>query len=283
MHHFDMEALATFVAVVDANGFTAAGKRIGKTQAAVSMAIARLEGQLDAKLLDRAQRGVDLTDDGQILVGYARRMLTLQDDALAALRPHRFEGRVRLGMPDDYLNTFGATVMDQFLPQNPRIQVEIVCDFSYSLEHMLERGDIDLALITRGTNRNLGEFLREEPLVWCSSRDHRPELVDPLPLALFPEGCRARPHVLDALNRAGRPWRIAWTSSHLPSIQSAIVQGRAVTALPSSIVSPDYRRLGNREGMPELKPVELAMLVPPVAKASVRRLASFLRVEAQQA
>lgn len=282
MKHLDTDALATLIAIVDAGGFTAAASRLGRTQAGVSNTIARLEAMLGRKLIDRSRRGLHLTEPGEVLIGYARRIVAIQDEALAALRPEAMTGRVRVGMPDDYLGVFGTPLIEQFSAQNPRIQVEILCHFSNELEELVDRGDIDLAIITRGTNPSVGEFLRHEPLVWCAAQDSRPELQDPLPLALFPEkSCRARPHILDALDRASRPWRVAWTSSHLPSIQTAIGLGKAVTALPASVISPAHRRLGPEDGMPTLNPVELALLVPHAARAAVRRMASFLRSEFQ--
>jgi len=284
MKHIDTDALATLIAIVDAGGFTAAAHRLGRTQAGVSNTIARLETMLGKKLIDRSRRGLHLTEPGEVLIGYARRIVAIQDEALAALQPEAMTGRVRVGMPDDYLSVFGTPLIERFSAQNPRIQVEILCHFSSELEELVDRGDIDLAIITRGADLSVGEFLRHEPLVWCAAQDSRPELQNPLPLALFPEKfCRARPHILDALDRTSRPWRVAWTSSHLPSIQTAIGLGKAVTALPASVISPAHRRLGLEDGMPALKPVELALLLPHGARAAVRRMASFLRSEFQGA
>lgn len=282
MKHIDIDALATLVAIVDAGGFTAAAHRLGRTQAGVSSNIARLEDRLGKKLIDRSRRGLHLTEPGEILIGYARRIIAIQDEALASLQPDALSGRVTVGMPDDYLGVFGTALLERFSAMNPRIEVEILCHFSIELEALVDRGEIDLAIITRGRDRAAGELLRHEPLVWCASPDKRPELQDPLPLALFPEKlCRARPHILEALDRAGRGWRVAWTSSHLPSIQTAIGLGAAVTALPASVISPSHRRLGPEDGMPPLKPVDLALLMPHAARATVRRMASFLRSEFQ--
>ncbi len=284
MRHLDGDALATLVAVVDAGGFTAAAHRIGRTQAGVSNAIARLEDKLGKKLFDRSRRGLHLTETGEILIGFARRMIAIEDEALAALQPEALTGRVRVGMPDDYLGVFGTPLIERFSAQNPRIQVEILCYFSSELETRVDQGEIDIAIITRGNDPAKGEFLRHEPLVWCASQDGRPELQKPLPLALFPEKfCRARPIILDALDRAGLSWRVAWTSSHLPSIQTAIGLGKAVTALPASVISPAHRQLEAKDGLPSLKPVDLALLVPQGARAAVRRMASFIRSEFQVA
>lgn len=283
MKRLDSEALATLVAIVDAGSFTAAARKLGRTQAGVSNAIARLESRLGKKLFDRSKRSLCLTSPGEILTGYARRLIAIEDEALAALQPDALTGQVRVGMPDDYLGVFGPSLITRFSTENPRVRVEVFCDFSSELENLVDHGELDMAIVTRGMGSKRGELLREEPLVWCAAPETRVERETPLPLALFPEKlCRARPIILDALGRAGRSWCVVWTSSHLPSIQTAVSLGKAVTALPMSVTSSKDRLLGQEDGLPPLKPVELALLVPQDARASVRRMASFIRREFQR-
>ena len=283
MRRIDTEVLATMVAIVDAGGFSAAAQRLGKTQAAVSAHIARFENQLGKKLFDRARRGVHLAEAGETLIFYARRMLVIEDEALAALQIDQVTGRVRVGMPDDYLNVFGRPLIQNFSRINPHAQIEILCNFSVELEQLLDRGELDIAIITRGIDRSAGELLAHEQLVWCSAADRFPERENPLPLALFPERyCRARPLILHALKSAGKPWRVAWTSSHLSSIQTAVDLGAAVTALPASVVPSTCPVPGVADGLPELQPVELALLVHQGARAAARQVAGFLRQLAGQ-
>ncbi len=278
MRHLNSDALATFIAVVDFGGFTAAAETLGKTQATVSIIVARLEDRVGRRLLDRSRRGVSLTPAGEVLIGYARRIRALEDEALAAVGGDEADGRIRLGMPDDYLDVFGTPVMDRFLAAHPKVQVEILGQFSHQLETMLERGEIDIAIITRAPSQARGELLRYEQQVWCAAAGHRrPERQEVLPLALFPEGCRARPHILKALDRAGRPWRIVYTSTHLLGVQSAVASGQSVTVLPASVVPKGWRRLGPAEGLPPLPPLGIALLLPEGARLATRRLAGFLR------
>ena len=278
MRHLNSDALATFIAVVDCGGFTAAADRLGKTQAAVSIIVQRLEERVGKRLLDRSRRGVSLTGAGEILISYARRLRALEDEALAAVGGDAAEGRIRLGMPDDYLEVFGTPVMDRFATAHPKVQVEILGQFSHQLEIMLERGEIDLAIITRAPAEARGELLRFEQQVWCAAGgDRRPEQQPVLPLALFPEGCRARPHILKALDHAGRPWRIVYTSTHLLGVQSAVANGLSLTVLPASAVPKGWRRLGPADGLPPLPPLEIALLIPDAARLAARRLAGFLR------
>ncbi|MDR6356271.1 DNA-binding transcriptional LysR family regulator [Pseudomonas psychrotolerans] len=213
MRHLDTDALATFIAVIDHGGFTAAAERIGKTQAAVSLIVSRLEERVGKRLLERSRKGVSLTAHGEILMGYARRMLILEDEALCALECKLEATRVRIGMPDDYLDSLGAWLLQTFAAQHPEIQVEILCDFSKRLEPQVQVGDLDLAIVTREAGRPSGELLCAEAQVWCSVVGKRPEREQVLPLSLFADSCRARPGILAALDEAGRPWRIVSSSS----------------------------------------------------------------------
>ncbi|MBH0238254.1 LysR family transcriptional regulator [Methylobrevis albus] len=279
MQHLDTEALAVFVAVVDAGGFTAAATRLAKTQSAVSVALSRFEQRLGEKLIDRSRRELRLTPAGELLIGPAREMLAIEGRALATLQGDRLRGRVLVGMPDDYLGVFGPKLIEGFTDENPGIRTEILCDFSTRLEKLVATGEIDIAVITRERAGETGDYLRRERLVWVAPPDRPLERERPLPLALFPETCRARPHVIEALARAGRSWRLAWTSSHLPSIQSAIALGKAVTALPASVVPPGLRIVEDDAGLPPLPPVELAVITGDAPRAPVRRLRRFLLTE----
>lgn len=282
MRHFDTDVLATFIAVIDHGGFTAAAERIGKTQAAVSLIVSRLEERVGKRLLERSRKGVSLTAHGEILMGYARRMLILEDEALCALECKLEATRVRIGMPDDYLDSLGAWLLQTFAAQHPEIQVEILCDFSKRLEPQVQVGDLDLAIVTREAGRPNGELLCAEAQVWCSVVGKRPEREQVLPLSLFADSCRARPGILAALDEAGRPWRIVSSSSHLPGVLAAARLGAAVTVLPASVVPDGWRVLGAAEGLPLLPQLELALLVPSGARLSTRRLANFIRDRYQE-
>ncbi|GLK79390.1 MULTISPECIES: LysR substrate-binding domain-containing protein [Methylopila] len=275
--HLDLDALATLIAVVDTGGFTAAANRLGRTQSAVSAKIATLEAELGHRLLDRGRGGAAPTEMGSVLLGYARRLLQVEDEARLALGGESLQGRVRLGMPDDYVEPFGALLLNRFVAAHPRVQLEVRCDISQRLERELAQAAIDVAVITRDPARPTGELLRYEPLVWCAPPDHRPELSDPLPLALFSEGCRFRNVILSALESVERPWRIAYASSSLHGLLSAVNAGFAVTCVAESSMPAGWRRLGAAEGLPSLPPAEIGLLVRPDAGVASRTLASAIR------
>lgn len=282
MRHLDTDCLAAFVAVIDCGGFTAAGERIGKTQAAVSLMLGRLEARVGRKLLERSRRGVALTEHGERLIGYARRIQMLEDEALIALECGQEATSIRIGMPDDYLETLGCELMQAFTQRHPHLQVEIICDFSSRLEVMITDGSIDIAIITRANAKAQGELLRREPMLWCAAPGHFPEQQRILPLSLFSDSCRARPQIIEALDRLGTPWRVVSSSSHLPGVMHAVRLGTALTVLPASVVPSGWRILSN-EQLPELPNLELALLMPEHALLNTRRLAHFVRDRFQAA
>ena len=276
MQHIDIDALAVVLAVAKRMSFSAAARDLHRSQAAVSLGIGRLEKQLRHRLFERTPRGVVATPAGEILVAHARRMLALEDELLQALDGGAGAERVRLGLPDDYVTHVGASVLSRFASAWPRVGVEITCDFSRRLEALVERGDLDLAVITRDRRSTLGEKLRDEPQLWCAAPDSRPEHEAVLPVALFNDQCRARPLILDALAESGRAWRLAYSCSHLQGIHAAVERG-AAAVLPASCVPARFRVLGPEAALPALPPLELALLVPEGTGVMARRLARTLR------
>ncbi|BCH64853.1 LysR family transcriptional regulator [Agrobacterium vitis] len=281
MRNLDSDALASFVAVAETGSFTAAAERLGRTQAAVSMAIGKWEERLDLRLFDRGHRRVTLTPIGERLLGYARRIRAIEDEALATLLEGRNESRVRLGMPDDYLTLFGTALMQRFAPQHPKVNLDLQYDFSHHLEGMVESRELDIAIITQSPAEPKGELIRLERQVWCAAPNRYPEHSSTVQLALFPDGCRSRPQVLAALDRADRRWRIVYSSSDIAGIQLAVHSGDLLTVLPETAVPANWRKLGMDDGLPELPILRLAMVLPQQPRLPVRQLATFLRAEFQ--
>ncbi len=277
MRHLDTEALRALIAVVDGGSFTAAAEQIGRSQASVSMAVARLEKSLGISLLHRTTRRIALTEAGEVLTSYGRRIRALEDEALATILGPLGKSRVRIGMPDDYLDTLGLPLVNAFAALYPQTHVETLCDFSSRLEAMVSDGQIELAIITREADRPRGELLRSEPMVWYGALDPGAEFQRPLPLALFPEWCRARPRILATLDEAYCPWRIAYTSSHFHGVEAAVASGLAVTALAQSVAPGRLRQINPAAGLPPLPRLELAVLTHERAQLPTRRFAALVR------
>jgi DNA-binding transcriptional LysR family regulator len=277
MRHVDPFALEMLVTVADLGGFTAAANKLGRTQSAVSTRIADLEKDFGQKLLDRGSRGVTLTAAGERLVGHARRWLLQERLLLDEMSGVPQKGRVRLGMPDDYVDVFLRPVVARFVREHPQVEIEVRCDLSKQIEQDFADGRFDLAVITRDHLKPTGELLKADPMVWVAARGHRPEDEDPLPLAFFSETCRMRPRIMAALDKARRPYRMAYVSSHTNGLVSAVESGFCITALEQSTVPPSLRVIGPESGLPPLPTAEIAMLVPMRMEAAAARLAETFR------
>ncbi|MBK1698642.1 LysR substrate-binding domain-containing protein [Rhodovibrio salinarum] len=256
---FDLDLLRTFAAVRETGGFTAAARQMNSTQSTVSMQIRRLEEQVGTTLFQRLGRSVQATPDGERLAPYAGQLLSLNDLAWNDLTSAELSGRVRLGIPDDFA-FYLPEVIRAFREQYPAVDLQVTCDLSITLMNRLAADQLDLAIVTRHPRTPGGHLLRREKLVWVAAPDHQPERLDPLPLSLFPRDiCVFRERALDALNEAGRPWQVIYTSMSLSGQQAIVGAGLAVTALIPSMISPQLRQLGEDSGLPDLPNVEIAL------------------------
>jgi DNA-binding transcriptional LysR family regulator len=287
LKYLDLALLQAFSAVVDSGSFTRAAQYLCRTQSAVSMQLRKLEDLTGHQLLHRDSRNIKLTEEGEVLLGYARRMIRLNEEALVALDQPHAQGHVRLGMPDDYAHQFLPGVLAHFAHAYPRVQLEVIGALSGDLLNRVEAGELDVALITRQPKRRRGQVLRTEHLVWTGSRQHLAFEVSPLPLALFPEGCVFREHALAALDAAQIPWRIAYTSQSFAGGKLAVSGGLALTVVAQSMVPPEWRVLGAEHALPRLPEIEIALhrapgtLSPAVALLEAQLVAA-VQMEAGQ-
>lgn len=254
----DSELLRTFVAIADHGGFTRAAETVNRTQSAVSMQMKRLEEDvLQRALFERDGRQVRLTAEGQVLLGYARRILKLQAELLTTLREPHMVGSVRIGTPDDYVMRFLPGILSRFAQSHPLVQVEVHCEPSNQL---LQRHDLDFSIVTREPGSEIGLLLRQERFVWAEAQGFSPHEQTPMPLAMFNSGCFCRAWACNALDGLGRPYRIAYTSPSLSAIMAVVSAGLAVTAQLQSLITPDLRILGEAEGLPPLPATSIVLL-----------------------
>ena len=262
----DTELLRTFVAIAETGSFRAAAKRVFRTPSAVSMQIKKLEDTLGRSLFLRDGRQVTMTADGETLLGFARRMLKLNDEAVARFVTPAIEGCVRLGAPDDFGTRFLPNILARFAAVYAAVDVEVRLEPSETLLERLDDGGLDLTLITanRGeTPKREGEVLFTEPLVWTGLRGGVAWEREPLPLALATHGCPWRLAALNALDRAGRFYRIAYGSPHCAGQQAAMLADLAIAPFPASLIEPPFRRLGESEGLPDLPDYEILLVRRP--------------------
>src|SRR5215468_947201 len=264
----DIVLLHTFVAVVEANGFTRAAGFVNLTQSAVSLHIKRLEEQIGRRLFDRAAPKIILTSDGEILLSYAQRILALEEEVKARLGHPQPQGRVRLGAPEYFDPGTLASLLAQFNSRYPAIELEIQMGIGTDIAALYGRGLLDVAIINReideadGAERNGNgpgkdtTVLYREGRVWAALPDMRLDSERPVPLALFPAPCAWRQLAQERLQSAGRRWTVAVQSTGLSGIVTAVEAGLAISIFAQSGLSTRLRALGPGQGLPALPDFE---------------------------
>ena len=259
----DIDQLRTFIAIVETGSFTKAAEVVHKTQSAVSMQMKRLEERLSRPIFARDGRASKLTDDGERLLDYARRIVKLNVEALAAFNDAELTGRVRLGVPDDYADRYLPEIMARFSRAYPSVELTVVCEPTVALIEQIDANEIDLAIVTDCYNSRPSEAFRIERLLWVTSNRHSTHLEAPLPLALGRASCAWRKSALNALDGLGRPYRILYTSANAGAVAAAVLSGLAVSVFPESGLRPGMRVLNPAEGFPELPACRIGLIRNP--------------------
>src|SRR5215469_7684003 len=273
----DLELLKSFVSVVDAGGFTRAGERVHRTQSTVSQQIRRLEDDIGQPLLVRNGKDVTLTEAGERLLSYARRLLALEEEARDVLARPDHEGAVRLGIPEDFAAYRLAKLLATFSRSHPQLRMDVRADQSTYLKRDLERGDLDVALLKRDASEKGGIASWPERVHWVTSKHHARDFRSgSLPLIGFPGGCLYRARAIHALESAGRAWHMAYTSSSLAGIQAAVAAGMGLSILADMAIQSDHRVLTAKEGFSPIEKTELALVASPDASPATLRLADKL-------
>jgi DNA-binding transcriptional LysR family regulator len=276
MHDLDTQTLRSFLAVAETGGFTHAARRVHRSQSAVSMQIRKLEEAVGGPVFERSARGVTLTRKGETLLGYARRLLELHDRALTEMHGASVEGTVRIGVMDDYATHVLPRIFAGFERRFASVILEVTTGFTADL--LQELGEsFDLVLATQPIGTETGRVLRTEDTCWAyAARLPLPDLGT-VPLAVLARGNLFRNWATGALDAAGIPWRVVYSSTSIAAVESAAAAGIAVTVVKRSTARDDLRLIGPSEGLPPLPVSEIALHRAPGATApAVHHLAAFL-------
>jgi DNA-binding transcriptional LysR family regulator len=258
MTDLDPDLLRAFLAVAEHRSFTRAADQLNRTQSAVSVQIRRLEERLGTKLFQRGRSGVVPTTAGHELRAYAQRILALHAEAFGALHARKPDTVIRLGVMDDYGTIVIPPLLASFAKEHPMVRVEIETGLTATMPARLgEAYDLVIAMHPRRCGN--GEFLRREQAVWAAAASCRATDEDTLPLALYPSGCLFRQWAAEALDRAGRRWRLAFVSRTLAAVESIAAQGLAITVVKSGTLPSRLRALDSRDGLPPLPEADIRL------------------------
>ena len=258
MRNLDVTTLRSFMAVADLGGVTRAAGFLHLTQSAVSMQLKRLEETLGLELLDRTGRSVTLTASGEQLLGFARRIVALNDEVISRLTDQTYEGEIVLGVPHDIVYPAIPRVLQQFNAAYPRVRVQLISSFTRGLKTQFSRGECDLILTTETEAPKGAETLTVKPLRWVGAPGGSAWRQRPLRLA-FGRFCTFRPKVLQALDAAGLGWDMVVETESDRTIEATVSADLAVHTMIEGTQPPHLEQIDHGGTLPDL-PVQMINL-----------------------
>ncbi|MEW5424656.1 LysR substrate-binding domain-containing protein [Amorphus sp. 3PC139-8] len=260
MRSLDPDILRTFMVVAEAPSYAEAGQRLNKTQSTVSVQMRRLEEIVGVELFEKRGRKNELTTPGRELLDYAIRIVRLNDEAVGRFHRPAISGRIRIGTPDDYAETYLPEIFGRFARTHPTVEVSLDCRSSEFLIRSLDEGELDIALITMMRPDPRARIVHREQLQWVAAEGCESEKASPLPLAVWQPGCTWRKITLESLEGAGIPYRIAYSGTNAVALSMVVRQGLAITAMPLRMAGRGFRLLGSAEGLPALSSFDIGLL-----------------------
>jgi DNA-binding transcriptional LysR family regulator len=262
--NLDMDVLRTFVTGFELGSFARAAIRLGRSQSAVSTQLRKLEDQVGQPLVQKSGRGLTPTVAGESLLSYAKRLLELNDEAVDSVRGADVEGWARLGLPQDFAESWLPAVLKRFSRAHPKVRMEVQVDRSAPLIEKTIKGELDISLVWGdGSNAPHAERVADLPIHWIGPPNW-PGIGslggEPLPFVAFAPPCSFRSAAIDAMDAAGLPWRLVFTSPSLSGLWAAAEGGIGITVrtavnMPKTLATLDSRAMG----LPALPSVPLAL------------------------
>ena len=274
--NLDVDLLRSFAVIAAEQNISRAAERLLRNQSTLSLQLKRLEDLVGRRLFERTSRRVRLTHDGEILLGYANRMLALNDEVLTRINEPQLEGVVRLGVPEDFATSHMPAILGEFVRSHPLVALEVTCNLTLTLLEQFRRDLFDLVLVKREPSARLtGVRVWREPLVWVAGEGYALPEGGGVPLVVSPEPCVYRKRALQTLRRSRRPARIAYTCGSLAGNLAAVKAGLGVSVLPKDMVPRDLHILSSA-ALPELRETEIALITAPSLTRPSRRLSEHI-------
>jgi DNA-binding transcriptional LysR family regulator len=278
--------LRCFLAVVETKNFTRAAERLRRTQSAISQQISNLELDLGKPLFVRDTRTMHLTVEGETLIGYARQILSLQQELFSRMQESDLEGEIRLGTPEDFATIYLPEVLSAFAQAYPKIRLNVECDLTLNLLQKFEQGAFDIILakqIVQGI-APLGVPVWREHLEWVCSERYTPLLTPEslLSLVLAPNPCVYRKRAMEALDGVNIPWRVVYSSPSYAGTVAAVKAGLGMTVLPRTMIPVGLKTM-QQPWLPDLANTHIVLLVQQGAASATVTLQDFILQELKKA
>ncbi|QEN90044.1 LysR family transcriptional regulator [Labrys sp. KNU-23] len=273
----DPHLLRALLAAAETGTISAAAERLSRTQAAVSMQLQRLESDLGARLLDRTSRGVSLTQAGETLAAYARRLLALTSDARRQIEGQQLAGRIRLGLVEDLALTQLPLLLADFRQQHPRIKLDLMTAHSSDLDLAVRDGRCDIVIADPSRFGSSPHFHWSRRLVWGGSRLIDLPADEPVALVAFEESCTWQDRTAVAFAEAGIAWTIACHVTTFAALVGALRAGLGISLMLPETLPADCEALETRLCLPPPLTAYFGLFLAQETSNPTRQLAAFLR------
>jgi DNA-binding transcriptional LysR family regulator len=273
MRNIPTDILRAFVTIIDLRGYTKAGDRLGRSQPAISLQMKRLQELLGVSLFDKDGNDTQLTEAGEVVAGYARRILALNDEMLLRISSRNSSGKLRLGIPNDYADHLLPTLMSDLKVDTTTLSFDVICDVSHELLKGLRSGLLDVAVVMTTDGPAEGALISwREPISWFGARiPQKSAISDPIRIVCYPEGCLYRRNMLGALQRDGRSFEIVYTSPSISGIEAAVSTDFGVTVLANRLAPKKLKRLEMPQTLPKLSDVIVGIYLNPKMDSKAAR------------
>ncbi|NKB61301.1 MAG: LysR family transcriptional regulator [Gammaproteobacteria bacterium] len=284
MKNIPTDLLRTYVTVIKEGGFSLAGKKLGRSQPAISLQISRLEDLVGSPIMMRNGRSFELTEQGEILLDYAQRILRLNDEALLRLSKPDVTGKVRLGIPHEFAISYLPGFLTGFAEAYPGVELEVISELSSNLLLRQSKQELDLVIaIHKEFDPDPNAKGWHEELVWVTDSKHNKTRFDRIPLVVAPHGCVYRYRMLQALDRDMVPWRIVYTGTSYGGICAAVTAGLGVTVLAKNTVPRDLEIHECTSRLPQLEDANVELHYDPAnAEPAVLQLVDYINKVSRQ-
>jgi len=237
---FDPRLLRAFVTIADTGSFTLAAERLHMTQSTISQQLGRLELAVGRPLIDRAARPVQPTPAGERLLAYARRLLSLQQEAETLFADPAGTAAIRIGVPDDIVTPEMTRAFAGFMQRHREVRLDVTTGLSRDLTRRYRDGEFDIAIVKEAAASADHRATFPEEIGWFESAAAPTTWPDPIPLVTFPSGGLYRDAMFERIERERRRWYIAFTGSSFASVLNAVEAGLGLSLLPLGPAQP-YR------------------------------------------
>ena len=262
IRNVDIDLLRAFLTIYEAGSFSHAADRLGRTQSTISQQIKKLEEILGREVFFRNNRSVSLTPEGEVLLPYARRMVSMNDEVFGRISKPDISGTVRLGAPEAFAVNHLPEALVKFSKSHPSVALEVHCDLSHHLLERFEKGDFDLILIKRDSKTRIyGNKVWRENLIWAGLEKQEFRMGDTVPLVLSPLPCIYRDKMITTLEKKSMKWNGVFTSASMAGRIAAARAGLGITAIPKDMLSQvrGLRSLSESAGLPDLPAIKIDM------------------------